>query len=370
MALQLVHLNKNSDCWDQFYRLPEKIYGNDANYCNASIESSKKNVNRPEFINRQLPLLVVDGSESIARLVVRTTDNLARTESVEIGLFGFFESKNNAEAVKLLFDEGIKWLVRQGISTIIGPMDGDTWHKYRFNVGPFDSRPFMMEPYNPDYYSNLWEKYGFCVLSKYYSKRVLDIENILPKFERIYNQSQREYFRFRRFRLDVFDDELKILYDLSCRIFTNNYYYSKISEKDFLSLYKDLKYIIDPNLVWFCQDKNNGYAGFIFSFPDYFDSLKSMNGKSSLWARTKFLLNRKNADILNIKTLGITPESRGMGLGHALMYKVYYEGLKLGYKKANMCLIHEENASSRMDGGQGIIFRHYHLYSYLVSIRK
>lgn len=369
MTLHLINLNENPEKWDQFYNLPGQVYGNDPYYCKVPIESVKKSVNRSEFEGKQLSLLVLDNNRAVARLVARKADNLVGIEKGTAGLFGFFEAENNHEAIKLLFYEGVNWFRKQGISMIIGPMDGDTWHKYRFNVGPFNSRPFMMEPYNPVYYPNLWEEYGFCVFAKYISKRVSDVEKILPQFERIYKRVEKGRFQIRRFRLSAFEDDLKILYDLSCRIFSNNHYYSEITEKDFISMYADSRAIINPNLVWFCLDKNMNYVGFIFSFPDYFNAARSMNGSAGLWAKLKFSLNRKKADILNIKTLGTTPECRGVGIGPALMYKVYSEGLKLGYNDANMCLIHEENVSSRMDGGKGDIFRYYHLYKYEIDSR-
>ena len=51
-------------------------------------------------------------------------------------------------------------------------MDGDTWHRHRLNVGPFDDPPFLLEPYNPPYYPEIWEEAGFQVLARYFSKQV------------------------------------------------------------------------------------------------------------------------------------------------------------------------------------------------------
>jgi hypothetical protein len=75
-------------------------------------------------------------------------------------------------------------------------------------------------------------------------------------------------------------------------------------------------------------------------------------------------LNRRKADALNLKTVGVDQTYRGAGLGNALMYKAYYEGVRKGFKKANMCLFHQDNLSGRIDGGAGDIMRTYHLYEY------
>ncbi len=362
MAFEVINLNRQPKAWDSFYRLPALIYGKDDSYCLQSVSSVRESVDRPDFTGNQLPLVVMEGDTPVARMVTRISDNLVSTHSGPTGMFGFFEAQNMEVAVRMMFDRGIAWLKQQGSSTVIGPMDGDTWHKYRLNTGPFDTDPFMMEPYNCPYYQGLWEKYGFRVLARYYSKNITDVNKVTVKFEQFYKRSLKNGFTFRGIQTHSLNEELHILYNMSCEIFSENAYYSEIPEQAFVKMYSNAKAIINPNLVWFCLDKDNKYAGFVFSFPDYFEAIKSMKGKNHLLSKFNFFLNRRKADTLNIKTLGTMPEHRGLGLGPALMYKVYDAWAKYGYKKANMCLIHEDNSSGRMDGNQGRVFRYYALY--------
>ena len=105
----------------------------------------------------------------------------------------------------------------------------------------------------------------------------------------------------------------------------------------------------------------------MFCFPDYAAALAKMNGKTNIWAKIKFLIHKNKADHLNAKTMGTTPQYRGEGIAPALLYKCYSEGLKLGYSSVNMCLMHEKNASEKMDKGQGSVFRNYYLYQYVIT---
>lgn len=362
--IQIHTLDTTDTLWSEFYRLPDDIYRDDPNSIKSSLESVKSSVHRLDFKDSQLSLLALRNGKACARMVVRCSRDLCKYKDGPIGLISFFEALNDQQAVANLLQTGRQWLKARGVQRIVGPMDGDTWHKYRFNVGPFEQPPFMAEPYNPAYYAGLWEQFGFKILSKYFSKYVGDVQSILPKMVKYYNRSVQNGFTYRKFRLNDFENELTILYELSVRIFENNYFYSKISLEEFKQLYKDSKSIINESLVWFCQDKEEHTCGFVFSFPNYFEAIKSMKGKSDLFHKLKFVMNKPKADILNIKSLGVTPDHRKSGIGAALMYKAYFEGYNLGFKKANMCLIHEENASAQLDAGEGKIFRNYHLYEY------
>jgi len=359
----VISLKQDDPQWQAFYDLPDSIYQGDPNYIKPSLTAVKTSVNRPEFQGHQLPLIAVGGNQVLARMVVRRAQDLHGYAPDTIGLISFFEAKDNYPAVEALFHKAIAWLKDKKIHHLIGPMDGDTWHKYRFNVGPFDRPPFMMEPYNPPYYGTFWERFGFRVLAKYFSKHV-NSKTVVPLMEKYYRRAEQNGFTFRSFHVKQFENELKILYDLSCQNFAGNYFYTPILLDDFCGLYVEAKAIIDKRLVWFCQDKEGEYCGFIFSFPDYFLALQSMHGQHGLVSKLKFVVNRRKAATLNIKTIGVTPRYRGRGLSQALMYKAYFEGSQMGLHQANLCLIHEENVSAKLDAGQGRITRNYHLYEY------
>ena len=44
------------------------------------------------------------------------------------------------------------------------------------------------------------------------------------------------------------------------------------------------------------------------------------------------------------------------------MHEGYRQTLKLGYRRANLCLIREGNPSGHLDGNVGIVSRRYVLY--------
>jgi len=364
MSFKIITPDNNTSFWDYFLSIPEIVYRRDPFYCPKPSPKIELFKGKKQIL---FPFVVLQGGRPVARLSVWPKAVFKKCEEKPTGVIGMFEAIDNYDVVRRLLDRALDFLRLRGARRIIGPMDGDTWHTYRFNIGPFSKQPFLMEPHNPPYYPKFWERYGFKVQSRYLSKRIQNVGLVLPTLERFYKRTLKNGFTYHPFNPADFDKELHTLYQLSCKIFVDNCFYSKIPEKDFHNLNADSKSIIHKDLVWFCKDKKGDYAGFVFAFPDYFEAVRAMQGSRSFWAGVNFLLNRHRTDTLNAKTLGVLPKYNGTGLGSALAYKIYKEGHAKGLHEVNMCLIHEENVSKRMDGGKGTISRHYHLYMYEIE---
>jgi len=348
----------------EFLGLPAVVYAGDSRYLPPRSGKVEADLDRPCFRDRQMVLLAKCQGEPRARAVARVSPVLRDGTGRPMGLIGFFEALDDPDSADDLLKSAVAWLRERGAGQIVGPMDGDTWHRYRFNVGPFERPPFLMEPYNPPYYARLWEQGGFRVLARYYSKHVADARDAAAALHGAYARSIEKGLSYRKLRMNDLASELRLVYRLSCKIFAGNLYYSEISEADFLALYEGTQALLEPRLLWFALDSGGDPVGFVFSIPDYFQSVASMRGGTGLLAKLRFKLKQRSADTLNLKTLGVLPEYQGRGLGPALMHHTLRGGCELGLSKANLCLIHEDNASGRLDGGRGDVFRWYHLYEY------
>ncbi|MFW6169376.1 MAG: N-acetyltransferase, partial [Planctomycetota bacterium] len=77
------------------------------------------------------------------------------------GFFGFFESIDDREVSRGLFDTVRDWLREQGISDLRGPVNPSLNYEVGLLTDGFDSPPTFMMTYNPPYYPRLIEDYGF-----------------------------------------------------------------------------------------------------------------------------------------------------------------------------------------------------------------
>ena len=303
---------------EAFLRLPERVYRGDPFYVpSQGILATLRGAQRA--------LVALDGGEPVARVAV--------WRSASVGILGLFEALDgHPEAVARLFQEAIGWLQTE---SIVGPMDGDTWHRYRVNVGPFDQPPFLSEPYNPPYYEALWTANGFTVLERYYSKRV-DPAAVVAFLADKRNATG---YRLRSLDRSRFRDELRTIYELSRRIFARNFLYTEISEDDFLRLYDGAERLVDPDLVLFAHAPDGEAVGFLFAYPD-------------------------QGGAVDFKTLGVLPEHRRSGVAAALFHEGHRRAVEKGHRVAIHCLFKEGNPSGELDGGAGSLLRTYHLYRY------
>jgi hypothetical protein len=346
-----------------FLGLAGRVYLQDPSYIPAPKRELLAALDRPEFAGAQKVLVAVSGDHVVARLVARLSPALRDRQDRPVGLIGFFEALAWYDAaVKDLFREGIAWLRRAGAGDIVGPMDGDTWHRYRLNAGPFDEPPFLSEPYNPPYYEALWTAAGFVPLERYYSKRVAPAA-VVTFLEEKRRAALAAGYRLRSLEPKRFRDELRTIYELSRQIFSRNFLYTEIPEDEFYELYAGARGLIDPDLVLFAQAPSGEDVGFLFAYPDRFGAVAAMRGKRGLLARLRFLRHRHEADAVNFKTLGVLPDHRRAGVAAALFHEGHRRAVEHGYLFANHCLFREGNPSGELDGGAGRVMRTYVLYA-------
>ena len=355
---------------EAFLALPEEVYRGDANYSATPRSDVLASLRRPEFASAQRALVAGEGERPLARLVARRAPALRDEAGLPYGMLGFFEAVDGPagrEAAASLFAEATRWLRETGAGTIVGPMDGDTWHRYRLNAGPLGSNtepPFLLEPYNPPYYQALWEENGFRILESYASTWA-DTAAVARRLEPRHRQALAAGYRLRPFAGLRFEDELARIYELSRVVFAGNFLYTEISEDEFLSLYAGSRALVDPGLIWFACSPEGEDVGFLFAYPDLFRAVAAMRGRRDLAAKLRFLWHRRGRGkptAVNVKTLGVLPEHRRSGVAAALMHRVHVEALERGLRRANHCLFREGNPSGGMAGEEARLLRRYHLY--------
>ena len=326
------------DAFAAFLALPETVYQGDPNSAETPPQHVLASLNRREFAGAQRALVAFDGAEPVARLVARRSPALRDDVDRPYGLLGFFEARDGHDAaVEQLFRAGTAWLREAGCGPVVGPMDGDTWHRYRLNVGPFEEPPFLLEPNNPPYYERLWTANGFAELERYVSKRV-EAAAVVDHLEPKRQAALAAGYGLRPLDLARFQDELRTIYELSRRIFARNFLYTEIPEEEFYGLYAAARALLDPELVWFARSPDGEDVGFLFAYPD------------------------RKAGAVDFKTMGVLPEHRRAGVAALLFHEGHRQALAKGYAQANHCLMKEGNPSGDLDGGAGRVMRRYCLY--------
>jgi len=263
-------------------------------------------------------------------------------EGRKIGTIGGFHATDSA-ASRVILDAATDHLRAHGIDTAVGPMDGNTWKRYRFVINSNARRPFLLEPENPPNFPDWWLEAGFTELSRYSSSVIpLDGTNaVSPALKRRILSSG---ITIDHLVPDNFEDELRSIHTLSLKSFANNFLYTPIDAHDFLSAYTKMREHIDPEFVKLAR-RDGELVGFVFGIAD----LAAMQ--------------RGEPPALIVKTLAVDPSSRAAGLGSVLVDALHQTGELKGHTEAIHALQHESNTSLKITGRrQGTPFRQYALF--------
>ncbi len=342
-------------------RLRRCVYDGDDHFCRPFEGRLEQELRRPTYIGRQRLFVARRSGEDLACAVARRPEAL-RLDGKPVATIGKFEALEDSQATTELLSRAAVWAADKGAETVVGPLSGDTWHTYRFNLGSYDEPPFLREPYNPPYYPVLWENAGFEVLATYHSRRIDDIAGACRHHASRWADAESMGYRIEPMTRERIDEALERVFDMVCVCFADNFLYTPIRRSAFMDLYDGVEILLDEEMSFFLVDEEGRDAGFAFVLPDYARAVRAMKGRKHLWSKAKFLANRRTKTA-NIKTFGIMPEHRGKGLASAMAHKYFAAIEDRGFERANICLIHDENVGSiKMDGERGRVLRRYALY--------
>lgn len=298
----------------------------------------------------QLAMAKVDSAaEPGARASVWIAEDLAGAPG-RSGLIGHYEAMDGEVGVHLLHAV-CEELARFDVRRILGPVNGDTWHRYRLELarGPGDPEiepaNFATEPRNPARYAADFEAAGFAPVARYESR--YEPRPVVDAKARAIAEERMRAGGLRSASLDPhrFEETLGAMHTLSLEAFAVNPYYSPLSREAFLALYAPFRTRIVPELVRLAFDANDRLVGYLFGFPD---ALALENGRPT---RTV------------CKTIAVARDARGLGLGGLLLDEFRAASLALGARGILHALMHVDNVSMRLSSRRAsVLFKRYALY--------
>lgn len=226
--------------------------------------------------------------------------------------FGFFESENDAEAVKVLFDEVGKAVKQEKKENIIGPVNASFWIGYRLKVNNFNELPYLGEPYNKEYYYDLLKQVEFWDYEKYYTNFY---NKPSKKYSNVKTNKRYEYFKKNNYELRTLedfenkDDVNSILYDMFIDLYKNFPIFKWISKEDYISYlgnnYKICDYKMQKLFYY-----NGEPVAFCVTFPNY-SNLFLQNTKL---AKLQILKRKLKSKQYIITYMGVIKQHAGLGL--------------------------------------------------------
>jgi len=312
----------------EFLLFPLSIYKNSLAWIRP-LDKDVENVFNPEknktFRHGEVIrwLLKNDQHQTIGRIAAFVDQKTEKKGNDQpTGGLGFFECINDKQAAVLLFDAAKNWLQSKGMEAMDGPVNfgsRDRW--WGLLVDGYEREPNYQCNYNPPYYKDFFEAYGFQVYFNQFTFARKVIEPLSPKLhhkaELIGKQPDYEFRHLRKDEIPKLGEYLRTVYN---KAWANRADNPEITSQQAALIVKQMKPILDERLLYFGFYKGEPIS-FFLSLPEINQIFKHVNGKLDWIGKIKFLwhtvrkTNKKAFGIL----FGVVPEHQGKGADGAMI---------------------------------------------------
>ena len=319
--MQLIEVKDRSQA-KEFIRVNVEINKNDPNYIRP-LDKDIDEVFDPEknkafrFGEVIRWILKDDDGKLIGRIAAFVNKKYKnKGDDVPTGGIGFFDCINDQNAADMLLDVAKHWLLQKGMQAMDGPInfgERDRW--WGLLTEGFDP-PLYCLNYNPPYYKDLFEHYGF---KNFYNQICFSMkvqEQLAQKFILRHAECAKDpnfsavYIKINQ--LEKFVKDFTIVYN---KAWSGHGGLKELNEKVAMKMFKSMKPVMDEKVSWFAYYKDEPIAIWI-SLPDVNQWFKYLHGKFSLWHKLKFLWIKKtrHCDKFVGVVFGIVPEWQGKGV--------------------------------------------------------
>jgi GNAT superfamily N-acetyltransferase len=324
---------------EDYKALISKLYVKYPQVIKAKISEYEKtfSLNNPFFKYGKIEsYFLIDGEEVVGHVAAIIDDRFG-----SIGVLGFFECNNNQNYANSLFNEVNNYLKDAGKQECRGPINISVWQNFRVSY-PEGNLPFCLEPFTLEYYRDLFLAYNFIVNHQNVTTVDTIEQSKLKSYEVFYNDSIKSGYSYELLNKDNAQKSILNIYLLMNQIFEGGYSFYKISEEEFIYSTQQYTEVPKPHYIFIVKDIKQELVGFFFAIPD--------------------LYNPKLKRVV-LKTMGIAPKFRGLGLAEAMFYFVYKKAREDGFK--DLLYSTRELGNDRiksLTGESPVLYRKYEVY--------
>lgn len=269
-------------------------------------------------------------------------------EEQPTGGCGFFEAINDQELADQLFDAARMWLSSRGMEAMDGPINfgpRDSW--WGLLVSGYEFQPLYENTYNPPYYKELFENYGF---QNYFNQhtylRRLEVGQLSDSvYERVKRLEESPGYCFKHIskkNLEQVAEDFRLVYNKAWALFSG---VKAMDREQAFRIMNTLRPIIDERLIYFAY-YNDEPIGFFIMVPDLNRVIGSFNGKFGWWNKLRLMWALKvahKADRVLGLIFGVTPEFHGKGIEAGIIREFEKAVPKLPYKSLELAWIGDFN---------------------------
>jgi GNAT superfamily N-acetyltransferase len=353
-----------------FVELPWSIYDGYPNWVPPLLMDMYSTINpKKNALLRLGPnclLLACDNGKPVGRLGVGLDYRLNEAKGENLGYLTLFECIDDFKVAAALFDAGTEWLRAQGVKVVTGPQSPSNGDDYRgLLIDGFDSPPVLLNSYNPPYYADFFEQYGFRKQFDRFAYFYDLKEEPLPRLGRGVALAGKRYgFHLRTLDLKNLDREIRVIKKVVDQSMPDWPDMIPPGDDELEAEAAKLKIFAVPDLILFAENEENECLGLAVSLPDYNQVLARLNGRLFPTGFLKYCWYRRKITGVRMFALFVTPKGRRRGVSAALYYHSMKNARRLGYTYGEGSTIHEFNRRMNLDARKagGKLYKTYRIY--------
>ena len=334
-----------------FIMLPwtAKIYENDPAWIPPIISDQKKLLNRHKGyffdIGEAEYFLAYRDGRPVGRITAQVNHLYDKKYDTETGFFGFFESINEPDVARSLFDAASGWLKQKGKKIMNGPQSFSIYDSVGFEVVGTENPPSVGLFHFAPYYKDLADACGFTKCIDWFCFLVKRVN--FSKYEPYLEEIKRSLLKgtdvvFKNIDKRDMPRRVKEVQQIFNVAWEGNWGHLPLTDKQIDMIFHELKTFIIPEFAIFAE-KDGKTVGFIISIPDINPSLRILNGRLYPWRLFRFMKEVKKTQRVRTVIMGVLPEYRGHHIDDIFYLKTIEQGILLDFWESDCSLIAETN---------------------------
>lgn len=354
-----------------FIDFPHDLYEGDPNYVPMLYmeQEALLNPRKSPFFRHSTAeyFMAYDHGRPLGRIAAILNRNHIAFTGRQEGFFGFFDVVNDAHAAAALLERAEQWLRQQGVEKVIGPANFSTNETCGLLVENFEQPPMVMMTYNAPYYATLLEGLGF---SKHvdllcYWLTSGDIPaSVVEASQRLEERLAERGIVVRKINMRRFQEELDKFLPVYNASWAENTGFVPMTEAEVRQIAKDLRPIIDPELVFFAE-KDGQTIGVSLTVPNINEILiRLKRGRLFPFGIFRLLFGLRNIRTARVIALGTLQEYRRLGIDTCFYVRTLEAAVRRGITEGEASWILDNNTmmNRAMERLGAQVYRRYRLY--------
>jgi len=267
-------------------------------------------------------ILKDDDGKVVGRIAAFHWKKYIKQQKEDVGGIGFFECVNNPTAANQLLDKACTWLKSKGMIGADGPINfGEKDAFWGLLVENFTDMNSYRMNYNPPYYQNFFEDYGFQVYYKQLCYKRDLLEPAQPLFVRKAEKAMLDpALRITNSKGMSIDQIAEYFLEVYNEAWAGHMGFQKMALAQAKIIMKSMKPVMDKEVMIFAFHNNKPIA-FYTNMPELNEVFQHVNGNLNWWGKLKFLWYFKfgKRHMMVGVLFGVSRDYQGRGIEGALI---------------------------------------------------